>query len=54
MTDRATAFERILRPERGQTTLLVVDMQHATLDIIRRAYGRVIPAKAVADELSQW
>jgi nicotinamidase-related amidase len=30
------------------------EIQHATLDVIRRAYRRVIPAKAVADELSQW
>jgi len=44
---------RISVVEDGVATLWP-EIQHATLDIIRRAYGRVIPAKAVADELSQW
>jgi ureidoacrylate peracid hydrolase len=32
MTDRAAAFERILRLEPGHTALLVVDMQHGFVD----------------------
>jgi nicotinamidase-related amidase len=44
---------RISVVEDGVATLWP-EIQHATLDIIRRAYGRVIPAKAVADELGQW
>jgi ureidoacrylate peracid hydrolase len=30
------------------------EIQRATLDIVGRAFGRVVPAKAVADELSPW
>jgi nicotinamidase-related amidase len=30
------------------------EIQHATLDIIGRAYARVVPAKRVADELATW
>lgn len=30
------------------------DIQQATLDIIRRAYGRVVPAKVVAEEIAAW
>ena len=30
------------------------EIQRATLDIVRRAYGRVVPAKAVADEIAGW
>jgi nicotinamidase-related amidase len=30
------------------------DIQRATLDIIGRAYARVLPAKAVADEIANW
>jgi hypothetical protein len=47
----------VLQPEPGRTALLVVDMPEgflATLDIIRRAYGRVVSAKEVADVVSAW
>jgi nicotinamidase-related amidase len=30
------------------------DIQRATLDIIGRAYARVVPAKALADEIANW
>src|SRR5262245_55308641 len=30
------------------------EIQRATLDIIRRAYGRVVSAKVVADEVTAW
>jgi ureidoacrylate peracid hydrolase len=30
------------------------EIQRATLDIVRRAYGRVVPAKEVADEVTLW
>jgi nicotinamidase-related amidase len=30
------------------------EIQRATLDIIQRAYARVLPAKAVADEIASW
>ena len=30
------------------------DIQRATLDIIGRAYARVVPAKALADEIATW
>lgn len=30
------------------------DIQRATLDILRRAYARVVPAKVLADELARW
>lgn len=30
------------------------DIQRATLDIIRRAYARVVAAKEVADEMARW
>jgi nicotinamidase-related amidase len=30
------------------------EIQRATLDIVGRAFGRVVPARAVADELAQW
>jgi Amidases related to nicotinamidase len=30
------------------------EIQRATLDIIGRAYARVVPAKAVADEIAHW
>ena len=30
------------------------EIQRATLDIIGRAYARVLPAKAVADEIANW
>jgi nicotinamidase-related amidase len=30
------------------------EIQRATLDIIGRAYARVVPAKAVADEIANW
>jgi ureidoacrylate peracid hydrolase len=30
------------------------EIQQATLDIVRRAYGRVVPAKVVADAIAAW
>jgi hypothetical protein len=30
------------------------EIQRATLDIVRRAYGRVVSAKEVADEMARW
>ena len=30
------------------------EIQRATLDIIGRAYARVVPAKALADEIASW
>jgi len=30
------------------------DIQRATLDIIQRAYARVVPAKVIADALARW
>ena len=44
---------RITVVEDGVATLWP-EIQQATLDIIRRAYGRVAPAKAVADEIAAW
>ena len=44
---------RVTVVEDGVATLWP-DIQRATLDIIRRAYGRVVPAKAVADEIAAW
>lgn len=44
---------RVTVVEDGVATLWP-EIQRATLDIVRRAFGRVVPAKAVADELSQW
>jgi ureidoacrylate peracid hydrolase len=44
---------RVTLVEDGVATLWP-EIQHATLDIVRRAFGRVVPARAVADELSEW
>jgi nicotinamidase-related amidase len=44
---------RVTVVEDGVATLWP-EIQQATLDIIRRAYGRVVPAKAVADEIAAW
>lgn len=44
---------RITLVEDGVATLWP-EIQRATLDIVRRAFGRVVPAEAVAAELSQW
>jgi ureidoacrylate peracid hydrolase len=44
---------RVTLVEDGVATLWP-DIQRATLDIVRRAYGRVVPAKAVADEIAAW
>jgi hypothetical protein len=30
------------------------EIQRASLDIVRRAYGRVVPAKVVAGEIAGW
>jgi nicotinamidase-related amidase len=52
----AGAFNREYRVtvvEDGVATLWP-EIQRATLDIVRRAYGRVVPAKAVADEIAAW
>ncbi|MGH7357942.1 MAG: cysteine hydrolase family protein [Candidatus Rokuibacteriota bacterium] len=44
---------RVTVVEDGVATLWP-EIQRASLDIIRRAYGRVVPAKAVADEIAGW
>jgi len=44
---------RVTVVEDGVATLWP-EIQRATLDIIRRAYGRVVPAKVVADEIAAW
>jgi ureidoacrylate peracid hydrolase len=44
---------RVTVVEDGVATLWP-DIQRATLDIVRRAFGRVVAAKAVVDELSRW
>ena len=64
--DREEAFRRAIPLDPGRTGLLVVDMQRgfalvvatlwleiqrATLDIIRRAYARVLSAKELGDML---
>jgi hypothetical protein len=30
------------------------EIQHASLDVMRRAYARLMSAKEVADEVSAW
>ena len=52
----AGAFNREYRVtvvEDGVATLWP-EIQRATLDIVRRAYGRVVPAKVVASEIAAW
>jgi ureidoacrylate peracid hydrolase len=44
---------RVTVVEDGVATLWP-EIQRATLDIVRRAYGRVVPAKVVADEVAAW
>ncbi len=44
---------RVTVVEDGVATLWP-EIQRATLDIIRRAYGRVVPAKVVANEIAGW
>jgi nicotinamidase-related amidase len=44
---------RVTVVEDGVATLWP-EIQRATLDIVGRAFGRVVPAEAVADELSRW
>jgi nicotinamidase-related amidase len=44
---------RVTVVEDGVATLWP-EIQRATLDIIRRAYARVVPAKVVADEVTAW
>jgi ureidoacrylate peracid hydrolase len=44
---------RVTVVEDGVATLWP-EIQRATLDIIRRAYGRVVPAKVVVDEIAAW
>jgi nicotinamidase-related amidase len=44
---------RVTVVEDGVATLWP-EIQRATLDIIRRAYGRVVPAKVVASEIAAW
>ena len=44
---------RVTVVEDGVATLWP-EIQRATLDIIRRAYGRVVSAKVVADEVATW
>jgi nicotinamidase-related amidase len=36
------------------TATLCPEIQRATLDIIRRAYGRVLTTKQIADEIGRW
>jgi nicotinamidase-related amidase len=36
------------------TTTLWPEIQRATLDIIRRAYARVVTTKQVAEEIGRW
>ncbi len=44
---------RVTVVEDGVATLWP-EIQRATLDIVRRAYGRVVPAKVVAAEIAAW
>lgn len=44
---------RVTVVEDGVATLWP-EIQRATLDIVRRAYGRVVPAKVVIDEVAAW
>jgi ureidoacrylate peracid hydrolase len=44
---------RVTVVEDGVATLWP-EIQQATLDIVRRAYGRVVPAKVVADAIATW
>jgi nicotinamidase-related amidase len=44
---------RVTVVEDGVATLWP-EIQRATLDIVRRAYGRVVPAKVVAGEIAAW
>ncbi len=44
---------RVTVVEDGVATLWP-EIQQATLDIVRRAYGRVVPAKVVAGEIAAW
>ncbi len=44
---------RVTVVEDGVATLWP-EIQRATLDIIRRAYGRVVPAKVVTGEIAAW
>jgi nicotinamidase-related amidase len=44
---------RVTVVEDGVATLWP-EIQLATLDIVRRAYGRVVPAKVVAGEIAAW
>ncbi len=44
---------RVTVVEDGVATLWP-EIQRATLDIIRRAYGRVVSAKVVSDEIATW
>ena len=50
-TERWNNFE--LAVEDGVATLWP-EIQRATLDIIGRAYGRVVTGKEVADQISKW
>ncbi len=44
---------RVTVVEDGVATLWP-EIQRSTLDIIGRAYGRVVPAKEITDEVSRW
>jgi nicotinamidase-related amidase len=44
---------RVTVVEDGVATLWP-EIQRATLDIVRRAYGRVVPSKVVAEEIAAW
>jgi nicotinamidase-related amidase len=36
------------------TATLSPEIQRATLDIVRRAYGRVVSSKEIVDTVGQW
>ena len=44
---------RVTVAEDGVATLWP-EIQRATLDIVRRAYGRVVSSKEIADTVSSW
>ena len=48
------AFHREYRVVEDGVSTLWPEIQRATLDIIGRAYGRVVTAKEVSDQISSW
>ncbi len=47
-------IRRLLDLFRAQRLPVVPEIQRATLDIVGRAYGRVVSSKEVVDEVSPW